>query len=82
MSFSMIYFLALFLIVFLIAEVKPLAKQGQYKELAIALLLLLIALSYGTDYAMNWHLLPNPNKLITALRPVSQAFDAMFGLNQ
>jgi len=80
MSSPIIYFLVFFLTVFLITEVKPLAKQGQYKELVIASLLLLIALSYGTDYAMNWHLLPNPNKLITAFRPVSQAFDAVFNL--
>lgn len=72
----------LFICLFIILEVRPLIKKNMIKELAVASLLLLLALSYGTDLAMDWMKLPNPRAMITFVKPVSQVFEKTLQVNQ
>lgn len=78
MPFSLVFVLLLFTGVFLWREPSTLIKTRQFKELIIACLLLGLSLSYGIDYAMDWHVLPNPNNLLYILKPVSESIEAFF----
>jgi len=78
MPSSLIFSLILFVGLFILLEGKSLVRRKAYKELIVASLLLTLALSYGLDYALDWQLLPNPNILITILKPVSESFDKFF----
>ena len=78
MPSSLIFSLILFIGLFILLEVKSLFQRRAYKELMVASLLLTLALFYGMDYALDWQVLPNPNHLLTLLKPVSESVDKFF----
>ena len=78
MPFTLIYILILLSLLFLLLEWRPLMRQGHWKDLSVALFFLLLALSYGLDYAMELDMLPNPNLLLKLIKPASEAFDKFF----
>lgn len=78
MSFYFIYFIILFLFLFFLWEWKPLVKQGHWRDLAVAFLFLIIAITYGLDYVMDLKILPNPDLLFNLVKPVSEAFEKFF----
>jgi len=82
LSSLLICFLVLFVSLFAVLEVRPSLKNKEFKEMIIASLFLLLGLSYGIDYAMDWRMLPNPSSVITMVKPVSQAFDRFFEVNK
>ena len=78
MPSSLIFSLILFVGLFILLEGKSLLRRKVYIELMVASLLLTLALFYGIDYAQDWQFLPNPNILLTILKPVSESFDKFF----
>lgn len=82
MTTPIVYIMLIFISLFIILEVRPLLKQNMLKELIAASLLLLLALSYGTDLAMGWMKLPNPKAMITVVKPISEAFDKTLQVQQ
>ncbi|PKM77512.1 MAG: hypothetical protein CVU90_06600 [Firmicutes bacterium HGW-Firmicutes-15] len=74
----MLYAIAMFTIVFIMMEGRSLIRNREWKELVITAGLLLIAISYGLDYTMEWNQIPNPTILFNKLKPVADAFDAYF----
>jgi len=74
----LIYSLLLFTALFVLLEVRPLFRARNFKELAVAGLIMALALAYGIDYMTESQLLPNPNLLITWFKPVSESFDKFF----
>lgn len=74
----MLYVIAMFTIVFIMMEGRSLIRNEEWKELVISAGLLLIAISYGLDYTMEWNQLPNPTILFNKLKPLSDTFDAYF----
>lgn len=78
MSISLVYFIILCFFLFFLWEWKPLIKQRHWWDLAVALLFLLVALSYGLDYAWDLKILPNPDLLLNLVKPVSEAFEKFF----
>lgn len=74
----LIYSLLLFVILFVLLEARPLFKARNFKELAVAGLIMVLALAYGLDYMTGSQLLPNPNLLISWFKPISQSFDKFF----
>lgn len=78
MPSSLLFSLILFVGLFIVLEAKPLLQRRAYKELIVASLLLTLALFYGMDYALGWQILPNPNILLTILKPVSESVDKFF----
>jgi len=62
-------------------EARPLFKTRAYKDLAVTSLILILALSYGIDYMMGMQILPNPNRLIILLKPLSEALNSFFQVN-
>lgn len=74
----MLYAAAVFIAIFIPLEGKSLIKNRQWKELAVTTGILLIAVSYGVDFALDWNMLPNPNILITIFKPLSEAFESFF----
>lgn len=82
MTTPIIYIMLIFIGLFIILEASPLLKQNMIKELIAASLLLLLALSYGTDLAMDWMRLPNPRALIAVVKPISQAFEKTLEVHQ
>jgi hypothetical protein len=75
------YLLMVFIILFILQEGKPLLNTKAYKELAVAGIIMLLALAYGIDYIMGSQLLPNPDLLLTLLKPLSQSFEKFFQVN-
>jgi len=82
LSSLLICFLLLLISLFAVLEVRRSLKNREFKEIIIASLFLLLGLSYGIDYAMDWKVLPNPSSVITIVKPVSQAFDRFFEVNK
>ena len=78
MPFSLIFVLLLFIGLFIWLELRALIKQREYKELMVASLFLVLSISYGLDYALDRQFLPNPNKLLYILKPVSESVDKFF----
>lgn len=78
MPSSLIFTLLIFTCLFIWFEARFLFKRRAFKELIVTCLLLLLALSYGMDYAMEWQLLPNPNLSLTILKPVSESMEKFF----
>lgn len=78
MPSSLILPLILFTILFILLEAKSLFQRRAFKKLIITSLLLTLALFYGMDYALGWQILPNPNMLLTILKPVSESVDKFF----
>lgn len=78
MQFTLIYILIFFSLVFLLWECKPLIRQGNWKDLLVALFILFIALSYGLDYALDLKMLPNPDLLLHLVKPASKVFDNFY----
>lgn len=78
MPSSLILPLILFTILFILLEAKSLFQRRAFKKLIVASLLLTLALFYGMDYALGWQILPNPNMLLTILKPVSESVDKFF----
>ncbi len=81
MPFSLIYVLLLFTILFILLECKDLLKKRRWKEFTVSAVILLLAIVYGADYAMEWMLLPNPNWLLKILKPISEAFNIFFEIS-
>lgn len=81
MTTPIIYIMLIFIGLFIVLEVSSLLKQKMFKELILASLLLLLALAYGTDLAMDWMKLPNPRAMITIVKPISQAFERALQVN-
>lgn len=77
MPISVLFFVLLFMLLFIIFEARTLLKSRAYKELIVAVFLFLLAGLYGLDLALGWHYLPNPNALIYVLQPVSQSLDTL-----
>lgn len=77
----LIYSLLLFTALFVLLEARPLYKKQAYKQLAVASLILILALSYGIDYMLGMQLLPNPNRLIILFKPLSDSFNMFFQVN-
>ena len=73
-----VYSLLIFSLLFIWLEMKPMIKNRTWKELIISTGILILALVYGADYAWQSYALPNPNILITMLKPFSQAFETFF----
>jgi len=82
MNTPIFYIMLLFVLLFAVLEVKPLIKKRMFRELVAASLILLLALGYGTDLAMDWMKLPNPRGLITVVAPLSQSFEKTLQVNQ
>ena len=82
MTKPIFYIMLLFILLFAVLEVKPLIKKRMFRELVAASLLLLLALNYGTDLAMDWMKLPNPRAMITVIKPLSQSFEKLLQVNQ
>lgn len=82
MTKPIFYILLLFIFLFAVLEIKSLINKRMFRELAAASLLLLLALSYGTDLAMDWMKLPNPRAMITVIKPLSQSFETLLQVNQ
>lgn len=80
MSYFMFPIIMIYLGFFAI-QLPKLTKERRFKELIAASLLLLVTVSYGIGYAMDWKRLPNPTTLISAARPVSQAFERFFTIS-
>ncbi len=78
MPSSLLFSLILFVGLFIMLEAKPLFQRRAYKELIVASLLLTLALLYGIDYSLDWQILPNPNILLTILKPLSESADKFF----
>jgi len=78
MPSSLILPMILFFTLFVLLEARSLLKRKAFKELMIASLILMLSLGYGLDYAFNWQFLPNPNRLLTLVKPLSEAFDKFF----
>ena len=78
MPFRLVYSLGLFVILFIFLEVIRLVRQRAYKELIVAGSIMLLALAYGIDFIMGSQFLPNPNRLLTLLRPMSELFEKFF----
>lgn len=78
MPHSLLFSLILFVGLFILLEAKSLMRTRAYKELLVASSLLTLALIYGIDYALDWQLLPNPNILLTILKPVSESLEKFF----
>lgn len=74
----LIYSLLLFTTLFVLLEARPLFKARNFKELAVAGLIMTLALAYGIDFMTGWQILPNPNLLITLFKPLSESFDKFF----
>ena len=74
----MLYAIAVFTILFIVMEGRSLIRNRDWKELVITAGLLLIAISYGLDYNMEWNQVPNPATLFNRLKPVADAFEAYF----
>jgi hypothetical protein len=74
----MLYVITVFTMLFIIIEGRSLIKNQHWKELCITAGLLLIAIGYGLDYSMGWNYAPNPTILIDKLKPLADAFDAYF----
>lgn len=77
MPSSLIFSMILLVSLFFLLEARSLVKRREFKELIVACLLLLLALTYGMDYMLNWNFLPNPNILLTLLKPVSESMDKL-----
>lgn len=78
MPFTLIYSLLIFIALFSLLELRSLIKKQQWRELIVAIFFFSIALSYGTDYAMGWNMMPNPHKILFLVKPISEAFESFF----
>lgn len=78
MPFSLIFTIIIFTGLFILLEPKSLIQRREYKELIIAGLLLMLGFVYGLDYALDWQALPNPNRLLIILQPISESVDKFF----
>lgn len=72
----------LFVILFIFLEVIRLLRRRAYKELIVAGSIMLLALAYGIDFIMGSQVLPNPNRLLIALRPISESFEKFFQVTE
>lgn len=78
MPSSLILPMVLLISLFILLEARSLIKRREFKELAVACLILMLSLAYGMDYAFSWQILPNPNRLLTLVKPISDSFDKFF----
>lgn len=78
MPSSLILPMILFICLFVLLEARSLLKRRAFKELIVACLILILSLAYGMDYALDWQFLPNPNRLLTLVKPISESIDKFF----
>lgn len=78
----LLYAQILFVILFIFLEVIRLVRRRAYKELIVAGSIMLLALAYGIDFIMGSQVLPNPNRLLISLRPISEAFEKFFQVTE
>ncbi|HWQ74469.1 MAG TPA: hypothetical protein VN441_04075 [Syntrophomonas sp.] len=78
MPFRLLYAQVLFVILFISLEVIRLFRRRAYKELIVAGSIMLLALAYGIDFITGSQFLPNPNRLLILLRPISESFEKFF----
>ncbi len=75
MSYLICYSLALFITLYVLFEGRHLLKNREWKQLIVSSLILAASILYSVDYALDLRALPNPNRLIYLLQPVSERLE-------
>jgi len=78
----MLSLMIIFILLFGIIEGPGLVKRKEEKEIAVVAFLFLVSLTYGMDFVLQLHLMPNPKSLIYNLLPVAEQISAFFNLMQ
>lgn len=76
-----IYTLAGFLIMFILLEIIPLIKRREWRQLILSVLIFSITLLYSIDFVWRLNILPNPNRTLFYLQPVSEIFERLLHVN-
>ncbi|MGI5911273.1 MAG: hypothetical protein ACOX6E_01650 [Syntrophomonadaceae bacterium] len=78
----MLKLMLVFLLAIFILEAPGVMKRKQWREIAVISLFILLAVTYGLDYALQLYLMPNPKELIYTLYPLTQQFWSFFNISQ
>lgn len=74
----MIYALIIFCLLFFIIELPGALREGSWKEFILSSVILTIAVSYGLNYLLDLHLMPDPSAGLSKLSPLAEAFTHFF----
>lgn len=74
----MLFLILLFTGLFAAVEGKHLIRNRSWKEAFLGVILVLIAVAYGTDFMMESRVLPNPGMLFEKLQPLMKTYNDYF----
>lgn len=77
----MLYFLAFFVLIFLLVEAKKIRQEKRLRELFLSCFLLIISVIYGIQLYLDIQLLPNPNRILFIIKPLGDAFMKAMGMS-
>lgn len=77
----LLYSISGFLILFIVLEIIPLVRKREWKQLIVPVILFSLVILYGIDYALMLNILPNPQKTLYYLKPLSESLEKMLQIN-
>ncbi|SHG43218.1 hypothetical protein SAMN02745221_00201 [Thermosyntropha lipolytica DSM 11003] len=77
----MLYLVITMVITFAILEIKKIREERSWKDLLVALFLILAAFLYSIEIHFNLSFLPNPNRILFFVKPAGDAFMKLLGLS-